>query len=656
MPALEAELSRIQALIESGACQSALAAAEALAASAPDHRDVLYSIAVSQRFLRQEPTALATLQRLQLLHPDFSRAYQEAGYCRAGMRDGPGAIEALLKAVNRNPALSGSWAMLQRLYTMAGDQAAAGVAGEHVALLAKLPPEVVTATSMFADHELEPAERLIRAYLLKHGNHVEAMRLLARIGMEQGVLDDAETLLRAVLQLEPDYRAARFDFATVLLRRHRHQGAIDELQKLCQAEPGNRTYATNLATAYAGLGRHEQALLSYRETQRSGPASADLQLSIGHCLKTLGDLPAAILAYQEAARIRTDFGDAYWSLANLKTYRFNDGEIARMRLALAATGTSSVDRCHLSFALGKAMEDRECWAESFEFYRQGNHIKKTGSRYRPEVLERNVAQQIRVCTADLLRRHAGSGCAEATPIFIVGLPRSGSTLIEQILAAHSAVEGTMELADIPRMVQSLQGRESDQHAGRYPDVLASLPAAELRRLGEQYLNDTRTYRSSDKPHFIDKMPNNFRHLGLISLILPNARIIDARREPMACCFSNFKQLYAEGQEFTYSLQDIAGYYRQYVKLMRHWDEVLPRAVLRVNHEELVAGLETQVRRMLEFLSLDFEPQCLDFHRSARSVRTASSEQVRRPINAEGIDQWRHFEPWLGPLREALGSL
>ncbi len=653
-PVPEAELARIQALIEAGSYQGALTAARALAVNAPAHRDVLYSIAVSQRFLRQEQAALETLAQLRVLAPDFSRLYQEIGYCRAGLRDGPAAIEAFLKAVTRNPALSGSWTMLQRLYSMIGDQAAASAAAGHVAVLARLPPEVVTATSLFSDGDLAAAEAMVRAYLLKHGNHVEAMRLLARIGLAQDVLDDAEYLLRAVLDLEPGYRAARFDYASVLLRRHRHQAAIDELEQLCQAEPGNRTFRTNLATAYAGLGKHEQALATYRETERTGPPSADLQLSVGHCLKTLGDTPAAIQAYREAARIRPDFGDAYWSLANLKTYRFSDEELARMRAALAAPETSATDRCHLSFALGKALEDREDWAGSFESYLQGNQIRKASSRFRLEVLELTIAQQIKVCTPDLFRRHAGAGCPDTTPIFIVGLPRSGSTLIEQILAAHTMIEGTMELADIPRMVQSLQGRGTNEDAGRYPAVLESLTDSEFARLGEQYIADTRPYRVSDRPRFTDKMPNNFRHIGLIRLILPNARIIDARREPMACCFSNFKQYFAQGQEFSYGLEDIARYYRLYMQLMQHWDAVLPGHVLRVQHEDLVADLEHQVRRMLGFLGLEFEPQCLEFHRSTRSVRTASSEQVRRPLSTEGLDQWRHFEPWLGPLREALG--
>ena len=653
---LKVALERIRALIEARDYSAALTESSELAAAAPDNRDVLYSIAVSQRCLRQEQAALETLQRLQALSPDYSRLYQELGYCRVGLRDGPGAIEAFLKAVHLNPALPGSWGMLQRLYTMSSETANAQAAAAHVAILAKLPPEIVTATSMFSDHELEDAERIVRAYLMQHGDHVEAMRLLARIGLEQDAFDDAELLLRAVLEMQPGYNAARFDYAMVLLRRHRHQAALTELERLCVAEPGNRMYATNLATANAGLGRHDEALAAYKKLAHTGPANAELQLSIGHCLKTMGDTPAAIRAYEQATRIRGNYGDAYWSLANLKTYQFSEIELQRMRDAHAAADTPSIDRCQLSFALGKALEDRQDWAESFSFYQQGNRLKKATARYRADAMERTISQQIEVCTPELFERNAHSGCTDPAPIFIVGLPRSGSTLIEQILAAHPQVEGTMELADIPRIVQGLQGRESVDGPQHYPRVLGTLAPADLLRLGEQYISGTRLYRHSERPRFIDKMPNNFRHVGLIHLILPRARIIDARREPMACCFSNFKQLFAEGQEFTYSLADIGHYYQLYVRLMRHWDQVLPGRVLRVQHEELVADLEGQVRRMLAFLELGFDARCLEFHRVARSVRTASSEQVRRPIFTEGLDQWRHFDPWLAPLREALGPL
>ncbi|MFI4906247.1 MAG: sulfotransferase family protein, partial [Steroidobacterales bacterium] len=362
----------------------------------------------------------------------------------------------------------------------------------------------------------------------------------------------------------------------------------------------------------------------------------------------------AIAEYRVAAAIGGGYGDAYWSLANLKTYRFEEEELRQMRAAEAAASTSVVDRYHLCFALGKALEDRQQYEGSFEYYARGNALKRSSSRYRPEIFELNTRLQIEVCTPALFARNKDGGAGAADPIFIVGLPRSGSTLLEQILASHSAVEGTQELADIPRIVMDLQGRDVERGDPRYPAVLAQMRAEDYRHLGEKYLSDTRVYRSG-KARFIDKMPNNFRHVGLIHLILPNAKIIDGRREPMACCFGNFKQLFAHGQEFTYSIDDIARYYRTYLELMRHWDAVLPGRVLRVQHEDVVNDLEGNVRRLLDYCELEFEPACVEFHKTERSVRTASSEQVRQPIYREGLDQWRHYEPWLGRLREALGD-
>jgi tetratricopeptide (TPR) repeat protein len=656
---VEAEVGRIRALLERNQFAAALSAAEALAVQVPENRDVLYMIAVSQRYLQRIPDALATLERLQHHHPTFSRLFQERGHCHVAMRDAPRAIDAFLNAVNINPALPASWRALQTLYRMSGQVENADMAAAHVATLGQLPAEVVTATALFSDGELVPAEAMIRAYLLKHGDHVEAMRLLARIGLERDVLDDADTLLEAVLARAPDYRAARYDYAIALLRRHKHVQCIAELDKLLQLEPTNRIYRTTYATAYVGLGDHERALRLYRELVADASQTvqaSELHLSIAHSLKALGRQQEAIESYRAAAAVRPSYGDAYWSLANLKTYRFTDEEISQMRGQEAAPTTAWADRFHLCFALGKALEDRSEFAESFRYYERGNALKKSRSSYRPEPVERNTRLQTAICTREFFaaRAHVGSAgpSSDGIPIFVVGLPRSGSTLLEQILASHSQVEGTMELADIPRLVLELQGREMDTENPRYPRVLTELTAEDFRRMGAAYLNDTRIYRTG-KPFFIDKMPNNFRHLGLIHLILPNAKIIDARRNAMACCFSNFKQLFAAGQEFTYSLEDIGRYYRTYVELMAHWDSVLPGKVLRIEHEDVVENLEANVRRILDFCGLEFEPQCVEFYKTERSVRTASSEQVRRPIFKEGINQWRSFEPWLGPLKAAL---
>ncbi len=629
--------------------------AEALLADSPEERELLYMLAVAQRYLGRIDAALATLVRLEELHPDYPRLHQERGYCHVAQRSAAAAIAAFERAVALNPALPGSWKTLQRLYTMAARRTEADNAAAHVAKLASLPTAIVTARSMFADGEIEAAESMVRRYLLEHGDHIEGMRLLAQIGMKLDVLDDAELLLESVLEQAPDYRPARYDYAQVLLQRHKHRQAREQIRMLREEEPDERAYRMTQATLATELGECEQALREYRRLLEETPDHAELHLSMAHTLKTLGRQQDAVEAYRRAAQVRPGYGDAYWSLANLKTYRFTDEELVSMRAAEAAPRTALADRFHLCFALGKALEDRGEYAESFSYYERGNALKKSECRYRPEFIERNTRLQIEVCTAELFAARRGWGDPSNAPIFIVGLPRAGSTLIEQILASHSRVEGTMELSDIPRLAQSLQGRESGGDRPRYPGVLAELPAEDFKRFGVRYLADTALYRSG-KPRFIDKMPNNFRHVGLMHLILPSAKIIDARRAPMACCFSNFKQLFASGQQFTYSLEDIARYYRTYVELMAHWDEALPGKVLRVQHEDLVADFEPQVRRILEFCELDFEPGCLEFYKTSRRVHTASSEQVRRPINTEGLDQWRHFEPWLGPLADALGEL
>ena len=652
--AVEREVGRIAELVRQRRFAESLQASSALLATVPENRDLLYLRAQAQRLSGDVAAALVSLAELERVHPRFSRLFQERGHCHVVLRQAPEAIEAFLRAVNINHALPASWGMLEGLYRLTGDTENAATAGAHVATLKQLPPEVVTATALFADGELAAAEQMIRAFLLKHGHQVEAMRLLARIGIERDVLDDAQLLLEGVLELAPDYHAARFEYVQVLVKRHLYQAAQQQADRLLTADPANRNYRTLYAMTCVGLGQHERAIGLYRGLLSGAAQAGELHLSIAHSLKTLGRAEEAITEYRAAAAARPAFGDAYWSLANLKTYRFLGAEVEQMRAAEAAASTALIDRYHLCFALGKALEDEEHYQESFECYARGNALKRSESRYQPKVHELNTRGQIQVCTPALFARLQHGGAPAPDPIFIVGLPRSGSTLIEQILASHSAVEGTQELAEVPRLVMELQGRDWSLENPRYPGVLAGMGGEDFRRLGEKYLTDTRAYRTG-KARFIDKMPNNFRHVGLIHLMLPNATIIDARREPMACCFGNFKQLFASGQEFAYSIEDIARYYRTYLELMRHWDAVLPGRVLRVHHEDLVNDLEGNVRRLLQHCGLEFEPACIEFYKTERSVRTASSEQVRQPLYREGLEQWRHYEPWLGPLRAALGD-
>jgi tetratricopeptide (TPR) repeat protein len=648
------EVHRLRALVRQQRFTEVLAAGRALLDERPGQRDALLFVAIAQRYTGRVPEALRTLEVLERHHPHFSRLYEERGRCLVELRRAPEAIEAFVRALGFNHALPGSLGMLEGLYRLTGQLDRAAAAAAQAAALKDLPAKIVTAIGLFADGDLDAAEPMVRSYLLQHGDHVEAMRLLARIASARKVFDDAELLLAAVLEMAPDYRAARQEYAGALAELHRHEEARRELDRLLQEEPENRELRTLHAYNCVGLGEHERAVELYAALLTGTPDDAELHLSIAHAQKTLGRRTEAIESYRRAAACRPQFGDAYWSLANLKTYRFTDEEISSLRATQEAPATGAADRYRLAFALGKALEDRDEFAESFRFYELGNTLKRAESSYRAEIMERNARQQIELLTGEFFASRAGWGAEAKDPIFIVGLPRSGSTLLEQILASHSKVEGTQELANVPQMVRKLRGRDPDPGDPRYPGVLARMSTEDFRRLGEKYLADTRIYRTG-KPFFIDKMPNNFQHAGLIHLMLPNARIIDARREPMACCFSNLKQLFAQGQEFSYSVDDIARYYRGYLELMRHWNRVLPGRILRIQYEDVVDQLEANVRCLLDFCGLEFEPRCVEFYKTERSIRTASSEQVRQAIYREGLDHWKHFEPWLGPLKDALGE-
>lgn len=623
--------------------------AQALALSArfPEQRDALYLQALNLRLLGRVCESLAALNRLEQRHSRCGHLYQERGHCYIALRDLPRAAAAFLQAIQLNPALPASWQMLQRLHPDG-----ATTATQQLAALSKLPAEIVEASSLFADSFLLPADTITRAYLRKDTGNVGAMRLLARIGMERNVLAEAESLLESVLELAPDFHAARLDLAMVLLRRQRYAGSRQQAQLLLKADPHNREFLKLYGAACIGLGDHEPVISLYERLlaggPQSGPEVADLRLWRANALKSTGRPREAVADYRAALVAKPDFAVAWFSLANLKTHRFDTEEVVAMRALESKPGTLARDRCYLCFALGKALEDRGDYATSWHYYARGNELMRVESRYRPDRVEINTRLLQKQLTAEFFAARAGWGDPGPAPIFILGLPRSGSTLLEQILASHSRVEGTEELTEVERY--------SSELSGRGPEALSDLTAAEARRLGERYLSETRAYRRLGRANFIDKMPNNFWHIGLIQLMLPNARIIDARREPMACCFGNLKQLFSHSrQDFSYGVEDIARYYRTYLDLMRHWKEVLPGRVLTIHHEDVVEDLELSVRRILDYCGLDFEPACLEFHQTRRSVHSASSEQVRQPISREGLHQWRNYEPWLGPLRAALGD-
>jgi tetratricopeptide (TPR) repeat protein len=492
------------------------------------------------------------------------------------------------------------------------------------------------------------------------------LRLLGRIALHGSQLEEAAALFERVLSSAPHYRAARADFARTLIQQQRHCEAGQEIETLLKLEPDNWDYIALEGTVLAGMGWHERAIVVFQKAVTAVPGWAHLYLLLGNSLKAIGRRQQAIDAYRAAAARRLGFGDAYWSLANLKTYRFQEDEIRQMRVVAEAPATQAVDRYHLCFALGKALEDRGEYSSSWRYYERGNELKAEQSPFDSLALERNTDQLIEAYSVEFVASHAGAGCSDPdrTPIFIVGLPRSGSTLVEQILASHSLVEGTQELPTVGRIARECGSAVATStcavdappfNVGAPPSSSVSPGSAgvDYSRMGARYLMETRAYTGRGRRFFLDKMPNNFRHIGLIHLMLPTAKIIDVRREPMACCVSNLKQLYAAGQEFTYSIDSLTRYYKSYLRLMNHWDTALPNRVLHVSYEDLVDDLETQVARLLRFCGLDVEPGCLQFYRTDRSINTASSEQVRQPVFRNGLTDWQHFEPWLQPLREAL---
>ena len=628
-------------------CKSALEAN-------PDHRDALYLLAAIQRYAKRPLDALLTLAHLNEVDPGYGRAFQERGHCLRALGRGEEAIAAYRSAVDLNAGLLASWRMLAELNARAGRKEAAKFASAQCAYLESLPEELQTVISLIHEGRLAKAENLCRAFLQKNRQHTEAMRLLAEIGAKFSAYDEAEFLLESAIEFEPDNTNVRFDFVNLLHKRQRFGEALEQAAALRAKAPAQAQFDLLYANQSLAVGNFDEAMAIYRSRLDEMPDNPTLHLSIGHALKTIGRQAEAIEAYRDAYRVRADFGDAYWSLANLKTYKFTSGEIEQMRESEARPSIALSDRYHLCFALGKAHEDRDEFESAFVYYERGNRLKREEVGYDWRRISKEIGLMPEHCTPALFAGLAGAGCQAPDPIFILGLPRAGSTLLEQILASHSLVEGTMELPNILALAHRLDGRRRINEEARYPANLGELTREELTGFGEAYIRDTAIHRKAGTPFFIDKMPNNFRHIGLIHLILPNAKIIDARRGAMGCCFSGFKQLFAEGQEFTYGLEEIGHYYSDYLNLMEHWDTVLPGKVLRVRYEDVVADLEGQVRRLLDFLGLPFEDACINFHETERAVRTASSEQVRQPIFKGGVDQWENFSPFLDPLRAVLG--
>ena len=612
-------------------------------------------LAASRRLQGHAQEALELVEEIIGKNAVGTSVSYEYALCLGAAGRGDEAVAVLRRLLDAEPGHAQAWRTLGDQLVAAGDSAAAEDAYEKHLRLSSRHPELIGAATHLRRGELAKAEKIARDVLKKDPLDVVAIRLLAAIGIKVGKFDDAINLLERCLELAPDFHLARQNLALALSRRQRHDDALAQMEVLLRAEPNNPQYRLLKGSFHVQKGDHADALQIYEDLVRAYPNQASAQMNFAHTLKAVGRLDEAITAYRRSAELRPATGEVYWSLANLKTYRFDDAEIEAMRRQVVPDGGDPDDQAHLLFALGKAFEDRGNYEESFRCYEKGNAIRSRQHRHDARVNVFNTARQIKALDAAFFEERRGWGCEAPDPIFIVGLPRAGSTLLEQILASHSQVEGTTELPDIIAISRRLAQRSRQHPAGRYPEVLHELTESEARELGESYIETTRIQRHGE-PFFIDKMPNNFQHIGLIHLILPNAKILDARRHPMAGCVSCFKQLFARGQTFTYDLEGLAHYYRDYVTLMDHWDAVLPGRVHRVQYEDMVADTENQIRSLLDYCGLAFEESCLRFYETRRAIRTPSSEQVRQPVYTGALEQWRNFEPWLGPLKKALGPL
>lgn len=620
----------------------------------PKDQSALYMRAVAQRYSGQFLDAAKTLDKLKSVSPEFGRAYQEEGHLHRGKGDFDKALSSYQKACIFNPVLTASWLAQAELLHSQGRSQEANAAMAQANRLKSLPQELVAVTNFIYEGQLIKAEKICKQFLLKNPKNIEGIRLLADIASRLSVVDDAELLLSSAHTLAPDNVQVTLDYINLLRKRQKYSISLDLSKALLETEPENLVFKSQYAVDCLQNNAFEQAIELFDEVLEKLPNDFATLTSKGHALKTFGRHEDAVKCYQTACAMAPNHGDAFYSLANLKTYQFSDQELLAMEEQVTQKDLSYHDRFYLYFALGKAYEDIGKYEKSFGFYEQGNELKRIQSRYKAERMTEELQAQIEVCVPELFKKKSGAGVKAGDPIFILGLPRAGSTLLEQILASHSQVDGTLELPNILALSHRLREGKKISSKESYPHNLDALSVEQLTEFGNKYLDETKIHRQG-APFFIDKMPNNFRHIGLIHLILPNAKIIDARRHPMACCFSGFKQLFAEGQEFTYGLTEIGTYYHDYVNVMAHWDKVLPGKVLRVQYEDVVTDTETQVKRLLDYLDLPFEEACLNFHENRRSVRTASSEQVRQPIYKTGLDQWEHFDVWLEPLKNALGS-
>ena len=651
---LSVDLSEATQAVKENRFEDALNLFEIILRDNPDNIDSLYLASVSSRYLKKFDESKKYIERLLLNAPDMGRAYQELGHINRDMGDEEKAVINYRQACELNPALLASWKLLYTYFIRNKNQPAADHARQQIVKLESLPPSLLYIDQILNEGRLGLAETKCRAFLKKNPTHTYAMSLLSEIANRMGYFDDAEFLLEKAVEFEPNDGDLRMKYAMVLRKKQKFTKTMEQVNILCEQFPENMNYQAQKASEIMQNGDHAQAVKLFDYILEKNPYNFSTHTSKGHAQKTLGKTDQAIKSYQSAYRIKPDHGEAFFSLANLKTYSFSEDEIEAMRNQVKRVDLSLRDKAYFHFALAQACESINDFNEAFFHLEKGNKIKNDQSRYSIERMDAELQAQIDICDEAFFDRLGPGGFETKDPIFILGLPRAGSTLIEQILASHSMIDGTLELPNILSIAQSLRGDDIYGKLGNYPKSMASLSQDERKSLGKKFIDETRMHRK-DAPMFTDKMPNNFRHIGLIHLIMPNAKIIDARRYPLDCCFSMFKQLFAQGQEFTYGLAEAGSYYTSYVKLMNHWDKVLPNKILRVNNEDVIEDLEGQVKRMLEFIGLPFEEQCISFYETDRSVRTASSEQVRQPINKSGMGRWKPYAKNLKPLLNALDN-
>lgn len=648
---LAAAIERAQAWLAAEPARAAREA-EAILAHAPDDPRARLILGSARRRLGELAQAQAVLAPLARAYPRAALTQYELGLVLTARGQPAGGLAALRQAVQLNRDLAEAWRALGDQLFAAGDLAGAERAYAEHARAAVTDAALRPAAEAIFSGRTGEAEQRLREHIARRPDDAPALQMLGELFGRQGRHADAEILLAHALARAPERDGARFAYAQALFHQQKAADAIPHVRRLIAADPADPAFRNLLAACLGLVGEDAEVVALYEGLAADYPRQPKIWLNYGHALRTIGRRDDAIAAYKRCIALAPELGDAYWSLANLKVAAFDPAEVAAMQTQLARPDLDDIDRLHLNYALGKALEDQGDAAGAFACYAAGAAVRRAQGGYDAEETTGQMRRSKALFTRDFLaaRTAVGATPGEATPIFVVGLPRAGSTLVEQILASHSAVEGTMELPEI-----GLIARDLDRPERRYPMGVADLGPDRLRALGEDFLERTRAHRKLGRPFFVDKMPNNFQHLGLISLILPQARIIDVRRHPLGCGFSAFKQHFAQGQAFSYDLTDLGRYYADYVELMRHWDAVLPLAVHRVIYEDLVADTEGEVRRLLAHCGLPFEAACLDFHRNDRAVRTVSSEQVRRPIFREGLDQWRRFEPWLDPLKAALGE-